>query len=171
MKAQEIREELESLKRWFGEYLDTVGAPECLVKVERLLAVHPAKAPADIGGDRAYLLLTLQHVEARWRQNPDDSTLRGQRDALIVAVRRASEPPEREPGALYQKAGPEAVALRKRFGDIDKARCALGVEFTDRPEIGNDLELYPLACEADEALARLGSAISAKLRKLCGVES
>lgn len=137
--------------------------------------VQPAPEPAvdagDQGGDRAYLLLTLQWVEEKLRQHPDHPTLRGQRSALIGAVDRAMPPAENVPGPIFQKAGPEAVALRLRHADVDRAHDALGDYFSDRPEIGNDAQLCQLAIEAESALSELNDAISTKLRKLCGVES
>ncbi len=124
---------------------------------------------ADQGGDAAYLLLTLQWVETKLKAHPDHPTLKGQRDALIGAVDRAQAPREYVPSAIFQKAGPEAVALRMRWADVDKAAEALGPYLIDRPEIANDPELAQLADEAGHALGRLRDAITTKLRNLCGV--
>jgi len=122
--------------------------------------------------DHEYLLLTLQHVEEKLKRYPDHPTLKGQRDALIGAVDRAmSAPPPRGPSALMLEAGPEAIALKECWALVDRARDALGEYFRDRPAIGNDGQLDQLAGEAENAMANLGAAISAKLRKLCGVES
>lgn len=79
------------------------------------------------------------------------------------------EPPEQQPSAIFQQAGPEAVALRLRWSDADSALDALGEELTDRPEIANDPELLELAREADHALFAYREALTVKLRKLCGV--
>jgi hypothetical protein len=110
-------------------------------------------------------LLGLQ----RWFKETFDDSPGAYERLRIVERLIASHAPQSEPSAMFQKAGPEAVALRKRHTDVAQARDALGVEFTDRPEIGNDPDLYELASGADKALAALSSAISAKLRRMCGV--
>lgn len=123
------------------------------------------------GGDVAYLLLTLQWVEEKLKQHPEHPTLKGQRSALINAVSRAMPPVPYQPSAFIQKAGAEAVALRMRFNDVDRAQSALlGAYFSDRPEIANDEQLLRLSDETLDAIQALADAITTKLRKLCGVE-
>lgn len=121
--------------------------------------------------DYEYLLLTLQWVERKLNQHPAHPTLKGQRDALINAMARAQVPREYEPSQVFQKAGPEAVALRKRWNDVDKAAMAIGDHFSERPEIGNDAELREMAERVGHALVCLRDAISSRLRKLCGVSA
>lgn len=121
--------------------------------------------------DHEYLLLTLQWVEAKLDEQPNHPTLKGQCDALINAVDRAMPPAENVPGPIFQKAGPEAVALREAYVCVDKAEEALGDYFSDRPEIGNDSDLAFAANAAESALGVLKTKISKKLRKLCGVDS
>lgn len=70
---------------------------------------------------------------------------------------------------MIDAAGPEAVALRARFTDVERAEQALGDYIGDRPEIASDPQLSRLADEAQNALANLRVAITTKLRKLCGI--
>lgn len=116
--------------------------------------------------DHEYLLLTLQWVERKLKEQPEHPTLAGQRSALIGAIARAQPTAETEPSAIFQKAGPEAVELRKLFPHVKRAQDELGAKFW-----GLNDELPNLVDAAEHALQRLSNAISAKLRKLCGVES
>ncbi len=91
--------------------------------------------------------------------------------SMGCAVRSAppAVPADQIPSAIFQKAGPEAVALRLRWSDVDRAAEALGAYLIDRPEIANDSELLGLAEKAEHALTALREGIQTKLRKLCGV--
>jgi len=120
--------------------------------------------------DHEYLLLTLQFVEEKLKQYPNHPTLAGQRSALIHAIARSKAPALPVVGTAIQAAGPEAVALRLLWSNVDRAADALGPELIDRPEVANDPQLEQLAAEAANAVANLRVAIQAKLRKLCGVE-
>jgi hypothetical protein len=155
-----------------GREWQLCGDRACSDAADKQQEAHgaPAVDAGDQGGDRTYLLLTLQWIEEKLRQHPDHPTLKGQRSALIGAVDRAMPPAENVPGPIFQKAGPEAVALRLRHADVSRAKDALGDYFSDRPEIGNDAQLCQLALDAESALTELREAISTKLRKLCGVE-
>lgn len=69
----------------------------------------------------------------------------------------------------FEAAGPEAVALRERYTNVAQAEDALGLYIWESPGIAGDRQLSQLAEHAADALANLRAAISAKLRKLCGV--
>lgn len=115
-------------------------------------------------GDHEYLLLLRQAVNGTLRVNGPHwhgyESLTRQRDALSRAIERAKPPVEQVPSAIFQKAGPEAVALRKREMNPDKLSwlCAnmfrVGIDandhrtsalsvaqaFDQQPEVYDDME-------------------------------